>query len=124
MRFQRRGYRSGLGLAADQQHVKNESMQQTDAISLEQFSGWLFSYLMPKRDHQEDVASYRRYFEALDLEEQKNLIDKTVNQILWSHSDVVLDVFRKLSRISLDFSQKAEVLYRQKKLEQSSNQPA
>lgn len=120
MRFQRRGYRSGLGLAP-RQHLQSESKKQEDSIPLEQFAGWLYSYLMPKREHREDLSSYRRYFEGFSPEQQKNLIDKTVNQILWSHSDVVLDTFRKLSRISLDFSQKAEVLYRQKKLERTNS---
>ncbi len=120
MRFQRRGIRDGLGLAVFQQPFQNEEKTEEKKISQEDFNQWIKTYLMPKQNHLGAISPYQAYFEALSKEQQKNLTDKIVNQILWSHPDMVLDVFRKLAKLSLDFSQQTEVLYRRKKLESAS----
>ena len=53
-----------------------------------------------------------KIYEQLTKEQQKNLIDKTANQILYAHSSVVSRVLSELSLISLDFSQQTEVSLR------------
>ncbi len=55
---------------------------------------------------------YQKIYEHLTEEQQKNLIDKTANQILYAHSSVVSRVLSNLSLISVDFSQKTEVSLR------------
>lgn len=54
----------------------------------------------------------QKIYEQLTKEQQKNLIDKTANQILYAHSSVVSRVLSELSLISLDFSQQTEVSLR------------
>ena len=55
---------------------------------------------------------YQKIYEQLTEEQQKNLIDKTANQILYAHSSVVSQVLSKLSHISVDFILKTEVSLR------------
>lgn len=117
MQYKRRGIRPGLQYL-DHKTRSSESLseQTSETVSYESFTRWLKAFLKPKGVLLQPITPYQLYFEALSQEQQKNLIDNCVNQILQAHSDVVSHVFQKLSQISLDFGQKAEVLYRQKKL--------
>lgn len=116
MRFQRRGIHQKLSARGQNRGHRGEKEVRKN-ITKEQFSDWLFTYLKPKRQSQQSLIPYQRAFVNLSPLEQKNLIDQTVNQILYAHNDVATEVFTKLEKISLDFSQKAEVGYRTRLLE-------
>lgn len=64
---------------------------------------------------------YQKLYENLTEAQQKNLIDKIANQILYAHSSVVARTLSDLALLSVDFSQKTEVAFRRLLLEKSSN---
>ena len=70
----------------------------------------------PVSDLPKTILFYRKWYDSFTNEQQKNLIDKIANQILYAHPDMVARVFKNLRRISLDLGQKTEVLFRQKLL--------
>lgn len=70
----------------------------------------------PTADIPPSAASYRKLYDSLTEAQQKNLIDKAANQILYAHPDIVAETLKKLRRISPDLGQKTEVSFRKQLL--------
>lgn len=107
MRFQRRGRRQKPDGYGNQRGDNGN-----EAVLLQ----WITRLSMPTAEPSRSPAVYRLAYEKLSPSQQKNLIDKIVNQILEAHSDIVTRTLRSLCRISLDLGQKVEVCYRQQLL--------
>ena len=92
-------------------YMKNVSSCPDDETVLSEFLNQLQK---PTANIFGNTALYRRIYDSLTDTQQKNLIDKIANQILYAHPDIVAHTLRNLCRVSLDFGQKTEVSFRQK----------
>ena len=115
MRWKRRGFRRGTDLNPRTPRVRETSEnKKTPPMSWEEFFERIRPFLRP--NFRGNTAGLSSVYQTLSKEQQKNLTDKIAGQILYAHSDIVGNVFKRLSNISLDLSQQTEVAYRRLKL--------
>lgn len=108
MRFKRRGRRfHPIGFS---NRMKVSTPPSTDSETI--LSEFIAKLQKPTAELPVSIASYRKIYDSLTQAQQKNLIDKAANQILYAHSDIVHRTLKNLRKISLDLGQKTEVLYR------------
>ena len=72
--------------------------------------------IRPTAKPQKNSLYYQKLYENLTESQQKNLIDKIANQILFAHRSIVAQIFSNLRAFSVDFSQQTEVVYRKQLL--------
>ncbi len=108
MRFQRRGRRFQPIAFSNRMRVSPTASTNSETILLE----FVTTLQKPTAELPASIASYRKLYDSLTQAQQKNLIDKAANQILYAHSDIVHRTLKNLRKISLDLGQKTEVYYR------------
>ncbi len=114
MRLKRRGFRQGTTIKPRGNRLETENNKKTLPMSWEEFFDNIAPLLRPGFDG--SVSGLLGVYNTYSKEQQKNLTDKIADQILYAHSDIVGNVFKRLSNISLDLSQQTEVAYRRLKL--------
>ncbi len=110
MRFKRRGFRRGTFISARERKDDKKTLP----LSWEEFYDEIIPMLRPAWTG--DKKRFSELYHGFQEEDQKKLTHKLAGQILDAHRDVVSDVFKRLSKISLDLSQQTEVEYRRLKL--------
>lgn len=115
MRFKRRGFRQGTFLKPRRMVcLPEKEITKTPPISWEEFYEELTPLLRPGWEG--EIKNFSELYQQMKQEDQKKLTHKIAGQILFAHSDIVGNVFKRLSNISLDLSQQTEVAYRRLKL--------
>ncbi len=114
MRWMRRGFRRGTYLKPREEKNGNNANKKTLPKTWEEFYEHVLPLLRPNfRGNLTELSGIYQHFSKT---EQKNLTDKLAGQILFAHSDVVRDILKRLSALSLDLSQQTEVAYRRLRL--------
>lgn len=114
MKFKRRGFRRGTVLKPRVNPLKPKDSKQPFLISPDEFFDQLAPLLRP--NFKGNIPGLSGIYQTCSKEQQKNLTDKIAGQILFAHRDIVRDIFKRLSQISLDLAQQTEVAYRRLKL--------
>lgn len=119
MRWMRRGFRRGTNLMPRDTHreanrEENIKIKKTLPKTWEEFYENILPLFRP--NFQGNMTELSGIYQNFSKAEQKNLTDKLAGQILFAHSDVVRDVLKRLSKLSLDLSQQTEVAYRRLRL--------
>ncbi len=115
MRWMRRGFRRGTYLEPKGiNREANRKIKKTLPANWEEFYERILPFLRP--NFQGNMTGLSGVYQNLSKMEQKNLTDKIAGQILFAHDDVVKDILKRLSQISLDLSQQTEVAYRRLRL--------
>ena len=115
MRWKRRGFRRGTFVnPRKSQTAEPLGNKKTLPTSWEEFFEKIVPLLRP--DFRGNIIGLSEVYQSFSKEHKKNLTDKIAGQILYAHSDIVKDVLKRLSTISLDLSQQTEVAYRRLKL--------
>ena len=118
MRWQRRGFRRGTALNPRNNRGVTAELDQLGNIkppvSWEAFYENVKPLLRP--NFRGEIPGLSGDYRELTKTQQKNLTDKIAGQILFAHYDIVKDVLKRLSNISLDLSQQTEVAYRRLRL--------
>ena len=118
MRWMRRGFRRGTYLKP--RETKKETSREVSEYKKTLPKNWeeFYESILPmiRPNYQGTMTGLSGIYQKFSKTEQKNLTDKLAGQILFAHSDVVSDILKRLSKLSLDLSQQTEVAYRRLRL--------